>query len=40
MLDYEDKPERQMCRLYLSMMGKMNVRLPKFGDATKTLEEV
>jgi hypothetical protein len=29
-----------MCRLYLSMMDKMNVRLPKFGDATKGLEEV
>src|SRR5205809_982998 len=39
-LDYKDKPERQMCRLYLSMMDKMNVRLPKFGDATKGLEEV
>jgi hypothetical protein len=34
-LNYEGKPERQMCRLYLSMMDKMNVRLPKFGDATK-----
>jgi hypothetical protein len=39
-LDYKEKPERQMCRLYLSMMDKMNVRLPKFGDATKGLEEV
>ena len=39
-LNYEGKPERQMCRLYLSMMDKMNVRLPKFGDATKALEEV
>ena len=39
-LDYKDKSERQMCRLYLSMMDKMNVRLPKFGDATKALEEV
>jgi hypothetical protein len=29
-----------MCRLYLSMMEKMNVRLPKFGDASKGLEEV
>jgi hypothetical protein len=38
-LDYKEKPERQMCRLYLSMMDKMNVRLPKFGDATKGLEE-
>jgi len=39
-LDYKEKPERQMCRLYLSMMDKMNVRLPTFGDATKGLEEV
>jgi hypothetical protein len=39
-LDYKEKPERQMCRLYLSMMDKMNVRLPKFGDAGKPLEEV
>ncbi len=39
-IDYTGKPERQMCRLYLSMMDKMNVRLPKFGDATKGLEEV
>src|SRR5258706_12492545 len=27
-LDYHDKPDRQMCRLYLSMMDKMNVSLP------------
>jgi len=30
----------QICRLYLSTMDKMNVRLPKFGDAAKALEEV
>ncbi len=39
-LNYREKPERQMCRLYLSMMDKMNVRLQKFGDASKALEEV
>jgi len=39
-LDYAGKSERQMCRLYLSMMDKMNVRLPSFGDATKPLDEV
>src|SRR5437867_10326354 len=39
-IDYAGKPERQMCRLYLSMMDKMNVRLPQFGDASKALEEV
>lgn len=39
-LDFSGKPERQMCRLYLSMMEKMNVHLPKFGDATTPLSEV
>ena len=39
-LDYKEKPDRQMCRLYLSMMDKMAVRLPKFGDATQPLDEV
>src|SRR3989442_6392445 len=39
-LDYKEKSDRQMCRLYLSMMDKMDVRLPKFGDASKALEEV
>ena len=39
-LDYRDKPNRQMCRLYLSMMDKMNVRPEKFGDATEPLAEV
>jgi hypothetical protein len=39
-LDYAGKSERQMCRLYLSMMDKMNVRLPKFGDASEPLAEV
>ena len=39
-LDYKEKPERQMCRLYLSMMDKMDVRLPRFGDAARALEEI
>ena len=39
-LDYLGKPNRQMCRLYLSMMDKMDVRLDKFGDATEPLAEV
>jgi len=30
----------QICRRFLSMMDKMYVRPPKFGDATKALEEV
>src|SRR5438093_3236101 len=39
-LDYREKPNRQMCRLFLSMMDKMNVRLDKFGDAAEPLAEV
>ena len=39
-LDYSGQPNRQMCRLYLSMMDKMNVRLDTFGDATERLAEV
>ena len=39
-LDYLGKPDRQMCRLYLSMMDKMGVHLDAFGDATKPLDEV
>ena len=39
-LDYLGKSDRQMCRLYLSMMDKMGVRLDKFGDATEPLAEV
>jgi hypothetical protein len=39
-LDYRGKSDRQMCRLYLSMMDKMNVRLPRFGDATEQMAEV
>jgi hypothetical protein len=39
-LNYRDQPERQMCRLYMSMMNKMGVELPKFGDATSPLSDV
>ena len=39
-LDYRGKPNRQMCRLYLSIMRKMNVHIDKFGDATEPLAEV
>ena len=39
-LDYKEKPERQMCRLYLSMIHKMDVRLDQFGDAQAPLDEV
>ena len=39
-LDYTGQEDRQMCRLYLSMMNKMNVPLQQFGDATSPLAEV
>lgn len=39
-LDYRDKPNRQMCRLFLSLMDKMEVRPGTFGDATEPLDEV
>jgi len=39
-LEYREKSDRQMCRLYLSMMDKMNVRPGTFGDATRGLEEI
>lgn len=38
--NYRAKWDRQMCRLFLSMMDKMDVRLPKFGDASNAMEEV
>jgi hypothetical protein len=39
-LDYLGKSDRQMCRLYLSMMAKAGVHLKQFGDATEPLSEV
>lgn len=39
-LNYLGKPDRQMCRLFLSMMDKMDVPLDTFGDATQPLGEV
>ena len=39
-LDYLGNPNRQMCRLYLSMMDKMGVHLDRFGDADEPLSEV
>ncbi len=39
-LDYLDKPDRQMCRLHLSLMDKMGVRPATFGDAKAPLQEV
>jgi hypothetical protein len=39
-LNYKDKPQRQLCRLFMSMMDKMEVRPKTFGDAKLMLEEV
>ena len=39
-LDYKDKPDRQLCRLFMSMMDKMDQRPGTFGDAKQMLEEV
>ncbi len=39
-LDYSGKPNRQMCRLYLSLMDKVGVRPKTFGDATEPLAEI
>src|SRR5678815_2677636 len=39
-IDLLEKPDGQMCRLYLSVMDKMNLRLPQFGDASQPLEAV
>jgi len=39
-LDYQEKPDRQLCRLFMSMMDKMDVRPKTFGDASMALEEV
>ncbi len=38
-LDYRDKPddERKLCSLYLSIMDRMGVNLPQFGDARSRL---
>ena len=39
-LDYSKNDNRQMCRLYLSMLDKMGVPQKTFGDATEPLAEV
>lgn len=39
-LDYTGQTDRQMCRLYLSMMQRMGVTLDQFGDASSPLTEV
>jgi len=39
-LDYSQQPNRQMCRLYLSMLDKVGLPTDRFGDATEPLDEV
>ncbi|MEQ9410962.1 MAG: DUF1552 domain-containing protein [Fuerstiella sp.] len=41
-LNYLDRPDeqRRACSLYLSLMDRMGVRLPEFGDATQRLVEL
>jgi hypothetical protein len=39
-LDYRNKSDRQMCRLYLSMMDKMDLHPDRFGDANEPLTEL
>src|SRR5207245_2749871 len=39
-LDYRGRSDRQMCRLYLSMLDKAGLHLDCFGDATEPLLEV
>ena len=39
-LDYQGKSDRQLCRLYLSVMDKLGVRPKAFGDAREPLNEV
>ncbi len=35
-----EKPERQLCRLFMSMMDKMDVRPKTFGDTNLILEKI
>ena len=39
-LDYTGQPDRQMCRLYMSIMDKFGHRPATFGDARSALAEV
>ena len=39
-LNYKNQPNRQMCRLYLSLMDRMGVQLDRFGDADERLQEI
>ena len=39
-LNYRNQPNRQLCRLFLSLMDKVGVHPKTFGDATEPLAEV
>lgn len=39
-LDFLEQPNRKMCSLYLSLMDKFGVHLPKFGDSQERLADV
>jgi hypothetical protein len=41
-LDYTEAGDenRKLCSLYLSLMDRMDVKLPTFGDATTRLTEI
>ncbi|MBX3423696.1 MAG: DUF1552 domain-containing protein [Pirellulaceae bacterium] len=39
-LDYKEHPERQMCRLYLSLLHRFGIRANEFGDAQQPLSEL
>jgi hypothetical protein len=39
-LDFQGKPNRKMCSLFLSLMDKFDVRMKKFGDSNERLAEV
>jgi len=39
-IDYTENTDRQMCRLFLSMMDKMDVHPNTFGDAKEMMNEV
>jgi len=39
-IDYQERSERKMCSLYLTMLDKFGIQLPSFGDATERLTEL
>jgi hypothetical protein len=39
-LDYSGQEERQMCRFYLSLLGKCGIERTQFGDAREPLAEI